>query len=206
MKITCKICQKNRAKRHCPGVDGDICATCCATEREVTVDCPSSCDFLREARLHDPKVQLTAEQVPNREIEVSEDFVRKQEHLVLWVGNALTRAMASGKAVDSDAREAIQAMIQSYRAADSGLLYEAQSTNPYVVALSDALKTAVEQWGKQSAENAEANAVKDSDIIGVLIFLQRLELQYANGRRRGRAFFDFLTEHFPEQPTESVVV
>ena len=39
--------------------------------------------------------------------------------------------------------------------------------------------------------------MRDADLLGVLVFLQRLELQHNNGRRRGRAFFDFLRATFP---------
>jgi len=92
---------------------------------------------------------LTAEQVPNRDIDVNEDFVRKQEHLVLWLGNTLTRAMDSGKAVDSDAREAVETLIQSYRTLQSGLIYEARTATPYAAGLTDAIKTSVEDWRKQ---------------------------------------------------------
>ena len=41
-----------RPKRFCPGVRGDICTICCGTEREITVDCPLDCVYLREAHQH----------------------------------------------------------------------------------------------------------------------------------------------------------
>lgn len=189
-------------------MEGDICATCCGTGREVTIDCPRSCPFLQEARLHEVPAQLTAEQVPHQDIQVSEEFIRKQEDVVLWLGNSLTRAMDAGRAVDSDAREAIEGLIQTYRTAESGLIYESRSANPYASALMEAVKAAVENWPKQGAESelsAGPNPLSNTDVLGVLVFLQRLELQYSNGRRRGRAFFDFLMAHFPEQPAESVV-
>ena len=44
---------------------------------------------------------------------------------------------------------------------------------------------------------------RDADILGVLVFLQRLELDNNNGRKRGRAYLDFLSTFFPEQPAES---
>ena len=37
-----------------------------------------------------------------------------------------------------------------------------------------------------------------ADMLGVLVFLQRLEMQYNNGRRRGKAFRDFLASYLPE--------
>ena len=40
--------------------------------------------------------------------------------------------------------------------------------------------------------------LRDADVLGVLVFLQRLELQHSNGRRKGRAFLDFLRAYLPE--------
>ena len=202
MTIQCKICNQRRAKRHCPGVNGEICAICCAEGREVTVECPRECPHLHEARLHEAKVVLTADQVPNKDIQASEDFVRQQEHLVLMLGNSLTRAMENGKAVDSDAREALEAMIQTYRTLQSGLIYEATIANPYAADLFDALKSSIEELRQRVAEESASHSVRDADLLGSLVFLQRLGLQYDNGRRRGRVFFDFLMDNFPAVPLE----
>jgi hypothetical protein len=198
--IQCKICNQRRAKRRCPGVDGDICAICCAEDREVTIDCPRECPHLREARTYEAKVMLTAEQVPHRDIEVSEDFVRRQEHLVLMLGNTLTRAMEKAKAVDSDAREALEAMVQTYRAAQSGLEYETRPPNPYAADIQDELKGIIKDLRKRVEEATGTQSVRDEELLGTLVFLQRLGLQYDNGRRRGRVFYDFLMDHFPVAP------
>ena len=50
------------------------------------------------------------------------------------------------------------------------------------------------------------HTVRDADVLGVLVFLQRLEMRYNNGRRRGRAFRDFLTGYLPEASTPAVLV
>ena len=45
--MNCAICETRRPRRYCPGVRGEICAICCGTAREVTVDCPLDCPYLR---------------------------------------------------------------------------------------------------------------------------------------------------------------
>ena len=40
--------------------------------------------------------------------------------------------------------------------------------------------------------------VRDTDVLGVLVMLQRMEFARNNGRARGRAFIDFLRQEFPE--------
>ena len=37
---------------------------------------------------------------------------------------------------------------------------------------------------------------RDSDVLGLLVFLRRIELDRNNGRRRGRAFLDALREFY----------
>jgi hypothetical protein len=196
----CKLCEKKRARRHCPGLAGDICPSCCGAERENTIDCPSACEYLQEARLREHPAPPSEETLPNRDIQISEDFLRDKEPVVVWISEALARAMEKEKAVDQDAREALDALIRTYRTLDSGLIYETRPPNPYAAALQDELKKAVGKLREQLTEESGLHQLRDSDILGVLVFLERIELQYANGRRRGRAFYDFLNAHFPAAP------
>jgi hypothetical protein len=153
--------------------------------------------YLRESREHERPVELLEADIPNRDVRITEDFLMQQEQLVLWLANALTRAMETGKAVDSDAREALEALIRTYRTMESGLIYETRTSNPYAAGLQEALKTAVEDLRKSLSEKTGTLSLRDKDLLGTLVFLQRLELQHANGRRRGRSFYDFLRVHFP---------
>jgi len=207
----CKLCEKKRAKRYCPGVEGEICPACCGSERENTIDCPLDCEFLREARAHDQPVALTEDDIPNRDIRVSEDFVRKHEHIVMWLGQALASIMGARRAVDGDAREGLEALIKTYRTLESGLIYETRPQNPYAAEIQEALKQAVDEFRKRAAESTEVQAaglqtLRDTEVLGALVFLQRLEFQHSNGRRRGRAFFDFLRAYFPQPAQPAAVV
>jgi hypothetical protein len=197
----CKLCEKRRARRHCPGIGAEICPVCCGTERENTIDCPLDCEFLQEARLHERPVELSGDAVPNQDLIVSEKFVRDHEQEVMWLALALSRAMDKGKAVDSDVREALDALIRTYRTLESGLIYETRPQNPYAAAIQQELQQAIEELRKQMAEETGMQRLRDADVLGTLVFLQRLELQHSNGRRRGRAFFDFLRAYFPAPST-----
>jgi hypothetical protein len=196
----CKLCEKKRARRHCPGLGADICPSCCGTGRENTIDCPSACEYLQEARFREHPEPPAEDTLPNRDIRVSEDFLREKEPVVVWISEALTRAMEREKAVDQDAREALEALIRTYRTLESGLIYETRPNNPYAAALQDALRNAVDKLRQQTAETSGVHTLRDADVLGVLVFLERIGFQYANGRRRGRAFYDFLNAHFPAAP------
>jgi hypothetical protein len=59
------------------------------------------------------------------------------------------------------------------------------------------MQQSVEEFRKHLTEQSGMNTLRDADVLGALVFLQRLEFQHNNGRKRGRAFFDFLRSSFP---------
>ena len=200
MSASCTICNNRRAKRPCAATKTEICAICCAEDREIRIDCPRECVFLREARKHETGVQLSPADVPHQDIAISEEFVREQEWVVLWLGNALARAMDGHHAVDAHAREALDALIHTQR----GVV--ARPADATSAALADAVTTAIAQWKTKAREEGGPGPLQESELLGVLVFIQRLGLQYNNGRARGRRFYDFMLDHFPAQPAEGATV
>ena len=210
MITPCKLCEKRRARRHCPASGGEICPQCCGAERENTIACPSTCRHLKEARFHEQPPPIAEDQIPNRDVRVTEQFLREREPLVFTLALALKRALEGVDAVDLDAREALDGQIRKYRALDAGLVYESRPPNTYAAAVQQKLDEAIHEL--RNAEAAHKNSelqhglhvptddskLRDADMLGVLVFLQRLEMQYNNGRRRGKAFRDFLTGYLPE--------
>ena len=112
--------------------------------------------------------------------------------------------MQAAPAVDGDAREALEAMIKTYRTRESGIIYESRPENPYAAGIQEALKGAIEDLRNRLAQETGVHTIKDSELLGVLVFLQRLEIQHNNGRKKGRAFLDLLRSYFPMQPAQSL--
>ena len=158
----------------------------------MTIDCPSDCAYLREARQRERPAPIATDQLPNQDVRVTEQFIDEHRPLLTWVGLALAQAMTRAKAVDRDAREALEALIQTYRTLQSGLIYETRPTNPYAAAIQAALKQSIEDVSKRLEEKLGMRTLRDKDVLGVLVYLQWLEIRCDNGRRRGRAFYDFL--------------
>jgi hypothetical protein len=206
VNISCKICEKKRARRVCPGVGGEICAVCCGTERENTINCPSDCEYLQAARQHEDRAPGLPAEWPNKDIRLTEDFIREHEYLVMWLALALSRSMEKERAVDGDTREAIDALIRTYRTRESGLIYETRPENPYAAGIQEALQASVEELHKRIGEETGIHSLRDSDVLRTLVFLQRLEMQHNNGRRRGRAFYDFLRASFPAPAADTASV
>jgi len=205
VSVPCKICETKRARRHCPGTGGEICPQCCGAQRENTIDCPLDCVHLREARLRERTPEIDQSQLPNMDIKLSEKFIRDNEPLVFSLALALRQSMQSERAVDFDAREALESAVRTLRTRESGLIYESRPQNPYAAAIQERLAAATGEFEKGAAAELGVT-VRDADVLGSLVFLQRLELQHNNGRRRGRAFLDFLTHYLPEPEAPPVIV
>jgi hypothetical protein len=194
--MKCQICDTRKPRRHCPGVHGEICSICCGNEREVTVSCPLDCPYLVEARRHEKPHEVNVDEVPNRDVQVTEDFLREHESLLVFLGSQLLEAsLAASGAVDTDVREALQSLIRTYRTLQSGLYYETRPTNLIAAAIHRRMQEALEELRKDLA-GKNAIPLRDAEILGTLVFLERVELHENNGRPRGRAFIDYLRTYF----------
>jgi hypothetical protein len=202
--MSCAICHTRRPKRFCPGVHGEICTTCCGTEREVTIDCPLDCIYLREAHQHEKKEPADPHTFPNQDIRVTEEFLRDREPLLLFLtGSLLDATLATSGASDFDVRDALDALVRTYRALQSGVYYKTRPDNLIATNICRLMQTAIDEFRKEEPERTGRTQTRDADILGLLVFLQRLELDNNNGRKRSRAYLDFLSSFFPEQRSDA---
>jgi hypothetical protein len=195
--MSCAICETRRPRRFCPGVRGDICSLCCGAEREVTVDCPFDCVFLQDARLHEKQAPRDPATVPNMDIDVSEDFLHRNEALLVYLAVGFVRAASAMPGViDFDVREALDALVRTYRTLESGVYYETRPANPLANHLCQGVQQAAAEFRQREREQSGVTHTRDADVLGILAFLQRLEYDRNNARKRGRAFLDFLRAEF----------
>jgi hypothetical protein len=198
MAEPCKICNTRKPRRYCPGLRADICSICCGTERENTIDCPLECQYLAEAHQRERKPPQNADDFPNQDIRVTDRFLQEREPLLLLVASSITQsALATSGAIDYDIREALQALIRTYRTLQTGLYYEARPDNPVAARIATRTQELIAKFREDLAKEQGLHSIRDSDILGLLVFLERLELQHNNGRKKGRAFLGFLLEFFP---------
>jgi hypothetical protein len=196
--MSCAICRTRRPRRSCPGIHADICAICCGEAREVTVSCPLSCEYLQEARKHEPPAEFDVAKMGNPDVRVTEEFLQSHSMLLLAANRAVLVAAGENGAVDSDVREALASLIQTYRTLQSGVIYEALPPNPLAAHVHRALQEGLSAFRRQEREEEGISKTRDSDVLRVLVFFERLALDRNNGRPRGRAFLDTLRSFQPE--------
>jgi hypothetical protein len=201
--ILCKICGKRRARRACPAVRGDICPICCGSEREVSLACPLECEYLQEAHRHEKPVPLSEKQASNADVQVTEEFLAEHEELLLFCIYSLVEAsLRTPGAVDSDVLAALEALIQTHRTLESGLVYETRAENSIAAAVQRSFAASLADYQKLRAEREALSTVRNSEIFKALVFLHRLGQQNQNGRPRGRMYVDLLRQMTPEQRVE----
>ena len=199
--MICPICQKRKAKRLCPARAESICAICCGTEREVTIDCPSDCVYLAASREYDAARQAVDwSQVPFAKVKIPPSFARDHGPLVAELNYAVSKfASEHREVVDADALAALQALAETYRTLTSGIYYEQPPVNSLQHAIYETLKAAIEEFKKVEARRPVVATTRDSDIRDALILLTQLGASRTNGRPKGRAYLDLLRAQFAEE-------
>lgn len=168
----------------------------------MSVHCPFDCEFLQDARKHDKLPPADPDKFPNQDIRVTDEFLHENEDLLVFLGRGIMRAALDADAVDNDVREALEALIRTYRTLQSGVYYETRPANPLAGAVYAGMQNAVTELRRLEQEQRGVTRTRDAQVLGLLVFLQRLELDRNNGRRLGRAFLDFLRGFFAPAPGE----
>ena len=178
-----------------------MCSICCGTGREVTVSCPLDCEHLQDARRHEKLAPLDPGQIPNQDVRVTEDLLKNNEELLVALSGTLLKvALETPGVVDADMREALDGLTQTFRTLQSGVYYESVPANPLAARLFRAVQEALEEYRRTEPERHAVSRTRDSDVLALLVFLQRLERDRNNGRPRGRAFVDLLLGFYPPGP------
>lgn len=201
--MSCAICETRREKRFCLAVHGRICTQCCGEQREVTLDCPSQCPYLRQAREHE-KPRATDQIDPAAlflQVEVPEQFLYQREHLLMGLTYALAKAAQADRNLnDQDLIAAVSALATTYlRLVNSGLHYGQAITSTSQQRAAAEVEKMLKEFREAEQKHIGYSTLHDSDILRALVFLVRLAHGRTSGRARSRAFTEFLFAQFPEQ-------
>lgn len=202
--MSCAICEIRKEKRFCPAVHGRICPQCCGEQREVTLDCPSDCPYLLQAREHEKPRSLTREHLDPAalflQVEVSDQFMYEKEHLLMGLTYALAKAARADRSLqDQDLISALTVLSKSYeRLVNSGLHYEQPLTSNAQRRVAVEIETMIKEYREAEQKHAGHSSLRDSEVLTALVFLVRLAHTRTSGRPKSRAFMDFLFGQFPE--------
>ena len=182
---------------------GRICPQCCGEQREVTLDCPSDCPYLLQAREHE-KPRPADEVNPADlflQVELTDQFIYESEHLIMGLSFALAKSAHANRMLnDRDLIAALTSLAKSYETlVNSGLVYETPTTNVAHQAVAAEVQNMVKEYREAEQKHTGVTRLRDSEVLRALVFLVRMAHGRTSGRPRSRAFIDFLFSQFPEK-------
>ena len=200
--MSCPICAKRKAERFCPAKGEKICAVCCGTEREVSINCPSDCSYLIAAHRYENEHRRSIPaDTPLLEEKIPQDTVYAHQQLMSALAFSIAKFCAvQPTATDPDVLAALEALAQTYKTLGSGIIYEDPPVAPLPRELYAALIALISELKKLQAERPSSARLKDSELFYLLVFLYRMGLLRTNGRPRSRRFIEFLRAQFPQSP------
>lgn len=203
--MSCAICDTRKEKRFCLAVHGRICPQCCGEQREVTLDCPSECTYLQQARAHEKP--RSADELRDAElflsVDIPDQFLYEREHLLIGMSYALAKsARADRNLNDRDVIAALTSLTTSYETrVNSGLHYESPTASLSKQAIAAEVQKMVKEFSDAEQKHFGYTRLKDSEVLRALVFLVRMGHGRTSGRPKSRAFIDFLLAQFPESRT-----
>lgn len=200
--MVCPICERRKGARFCPAKGETICAVCCGTGREVTIDCTSDCPHLLAAhRYEDEHPRALPPDTPLLDVNLPSDVVHTHQQLMAALAFTVAKFCAAQRdATDADVLAGLQGLAETYKTLRSGIYYEKAPDAHLPRELYAALTAFIAEVKQQQAERSNSAALKDSDVFFVLVFLYRMGLLRTNGRTRSRRFIEFLRSQFPDAP------
>ena len=185
------MCNVRKEKRFCLALHDRICAQCCGEQREVTLECPSECPYLQQARLHEKPRDL-AENPPEEmfpAIRVRQDFLHEREHVFI-AGILATLGKLSRADRHLKDRELMTRRWATWCGASgaisSGLVYEEATPNLAQQGLITTLRQVLEEYREVERRHLGHVRLKDADVLPALVFTLRLAHAHTSGRPLSR--------------------
>ncbi len=201
--MSCALCETRKEKRFCPAVHGRICPTCCGQQREVTLDCPSDCVYLQQARRNErprPESELDREDLFPA-VEISQGFLYERESLLVGLTYALAKCARLDRSLnDRDLIAALNSLAKTYQTlVGSGLVYEQPTASPLQQNIVAEVQKMLAEYRATEQKHVGYSTLRDGEVLKAVVFLLRMALTRTSGRPKSRAFLDFLFAQFPEK-------
>ena len=169
----------------------------------MTLDCPSECPYLQEARKHEKPRALTEEQRAELfpRVEVKQSFAYEREPLIVGLSYALVKSAREERSInDRDVLGAVVALGRKYETmVGSGLVYQQQSANLLQQHMSDEMEKMIGEYREMEQKHVGYATLRDSEVLQALVFIVRMAYGKTSGRPRSRAFLEFLFQRFPQK-------
>src|SRR6266581_3688059 len=142
----CPLCSERTGKRYCPAKDTQICAVCCGTKREVEIDCPSSCSYLKASRSYEAEKRIPDPELAAKVQRYDNTFVQRYNTALEAISQAVAEErLESPWLVDNDVVEVYKALTATMKTLSSGIYYESLPEGAMRLALFRRLKSLLDE-------------------------------------------------------------
>jgi len=203
--LSCVLCETRKEKRFCPALHAGICPACCGTHRELILDCPSDCSYLKQAREYDRfRPELFEDERWFAHVRVEDDLPDVHPLLLEELVESIAQsALGNSSLRDRDVIDALTALARSFETrANSGLHYHPTCPSLAQQTLIEELREVIGDYDEEGREMGDPH-LHDSDALKALVFVLRLALDRSSGRPLSRGFLDFLRKEFSKDGSKT---
>ena len=201
--MPCPICEKRKPTRYCPAKGESICAVCCGTGREVTIDCVADCSYLLAAhRYEDEHPRAASPDMPLIDVDIRSDLhLTHAQFTAAILHNIAHFCVSQSEIRDPEVLMALQALAETYKTLAAGIYYEKPPASRLAGELYAFMREFFDKIKREIAQRTpQASPPKDGEMFQLLVLLYRHAYFRTNGRPRSRRFIEFLRQQFPESP------
>ena len=192
----CPLCSARAGKRYCPAKDTRICSVCCGTKREIEIDCPSSCTYLKASRSYELEKPIVDSELMNKIRKYDNSFVERFQYVLETINRGVSEdRMTSPLLVDNDVIEVYKSLAATMKTLSSGIYYESLPDSAVRVSLFRRLKDAIDELMQPDAAS-DHPTLKASEAVDVLDFVTLAAQMNSSVRPRSRQYLDWIAETF----------
>src|SRR5688572_19496701 len=164
----CPLCSERAGKRYCPAKGESICAVCCGTKREVEIDCPTSCGYLKASRGYEAEKRIPDAELAVKVEKYDDNFVYRYSPVLDIISQSIVEERSvSPWLVDNDVIEVYKALNATMKTLASGIYYESLPAGLVRIALFRRLKTVLDRLMEPDPE-ADRPTLKVSETADIL--------------------------------------
>jgi hypothetical protein len=196
----CPLCTTRSGKRYCPAIAEPICAVCCGTKREIEIDCPSTCSYLKASREYELDKPLPDPQLAAKMQSYDARFVERINPVLEVLNRAiLEEHLGSKLLVDNDVIEVLKSLQATMKTLSSGIYYDSSPEGSVRQSLFRRIKAVLDEL-MQPATGVVHSVLKVTEAVDILDFLTLLVLANSSVRPKSRRYLDWLAEQLGARP------
>ena len=189
----CPLCSERAAKRYCPAKEVRICAVCCGTKREIEIDCPFDCTYLKAAYSYEAEKLVPDPELVSRVQRFDDEFLYRYSPVLDTISRSIVEERANSDwLMDLDVIEVFKSLSATMKTLSSGIYYESLPEGPVRLSLFRRLKELLDHLMEPTAE-ADRSALKVSEAVDILDFLTVAAQMKSSVRPKSRRYLNWLS-------------